>query len=290
MMKSRLGFFSDGGLKIPYNTIGLDPSTGLGGGPTQPLPDTELINPVFFAVAGSFSTSSELAGVDLSTDPSFWSLDYEFGYLSFVLSCSYQSLDVEYTSLHGKLEDISVTTTSNGSVAEIYHGFVQRSSTGVADLNLQLLLTKAALQPNGLAFANTWADLLSEHILGVIGAFTSPRTNLKEQSREKILVTKLSIPALVVLLFLNLTYLPFGLYLCRKAYKQASETDLGDLFRRLSVPGVITCRFNDVIFWKGTSSKGFDEKEIIEEGVRVQVKRNVKGEFRFAAVKQYVPN
>lgn len=102
MMKSRFGFFSESGLKIPYNTIGLDPPTGLGGGPTQPLPDSELINPVFFAVAGSFATSSELAGVDLSTDPSFWTLNSEFGYLSFVLSCSYQSLNVEYTSLHGK--------------------------------------------------------------------------------------------------------------------------------------------------------------------------------------------
>lgn len=152
------------------------------------------------------------------------------------------------------------------------------------------MLTKAALQSSALALTTVWADLFSELVLGVIGAFTSPRTNLKGQYREKILMTKLSIPALVVLVILDLAYLPFGLYLCRKAYKQASETDLGDLFRRLSVPGVITCRFNDVIFWKGTSSKGFDEKEIIEEGVRVQVNRNVEGEFRFAVVEQSVPN
>jgi hypothetical protein len=283
-MKSRLGFFSDSGLKIPYNTVGLNPSTGLNDGTTQPMPEAELINPIFFAIAGTFSTSSELAGVDLSTDPSFWPLNSGSNYLSFILGCSYQTLEVEYTSFHGKLEDFSVTTTSNGSIAEIYHGYVQRSSTGVPDFLLQLILTTAALQPSGLALANTWADLFSKHVLGVIGAFTSPRTNLKEQSREKILVTKLSIPALVVLLGLNLMYLPLGLYLSRKAYKQASETDLRDLFRRLSVPGVITCRFNDVIFWKRTSSEGFDEKEIIEEGVRVQAKRDPERGFQFATV------
>ena len=126
--------------------------------------------------------------------------------------------------------------------------------------------------------------MFGEHVLGVIGAFTDSRTNLKEQTREEILVTKISIPALVVLLILNFAYIPFGLYLCRKAYKHAPETDLRDLFKRLSVPGVITCRFSDVIFWKGSSSGGFDETKIIEEGVHVQAKRIAKGEFRFAAV------
>lgn len=248
--------------------------------------DKQLINPVYFAVAGSFSASSELAGIDLSTDPSLWiNGDIADGYyLNFILSCSYQTVDVEYTSFHGKLQDLDVRTTSNGSIAEIYHGYVHRLATGVPDPQLQLMLAKAALQSSGVALANKWADLFSEHTLGLIGAFTDPRTNLKEQARQKILVTRISIPALIVLLVLNLAYMPFGLYLCREAFKHAPETDLRDLFKRLSVPGVITCRFSDVIFWKGSSSEGFDETKIIEEGVRVQVRRVARGEFRFAAV------
>jgi hypothetical protein len=280
----RYGFFADSALKVPYNTLRLDPSTGLGGGSGPPVLDAQLINPIYFAIAGSFSTSSELAGIDLSTDPNFWALHSGPDYLTFVLSCSYQTLNVDYTSFHGKLNDFKINTTSNGSVAELYHGWVQRSSTGVPDIQMQLILAKAALQPSGLALAESWANLFSEHVLGVIGAFTSPRTNLREQSRKKILVTKLSVPALVVLLVLNLAYLPLGLYLCRKAYIQASEVDLHDLFRRFSVPGVVTCRFNDVIFWKGASSMGFDEKKIIEEAVRVQAKQTAQGNFRFMAI------
>ena len=281
----RLGFFTDNALRTPYDTTGLDPSTGLGGSNTPTLPDLKLINPVYFAIAGSFSKTDELAGVDLSTDPSFFSTT---SYLGFVLSCSYQTWEVNYTSHNGNLGDFSITPTDNGTIAEIYHGNVQRSNVGGADTQLQDILATAALQSNTIRFAETWAKLFSKEVLSVIGAFTSPRKNFEEQSRELILVTKLPILALAVLLVLNLAYLPIGIYLCRTASRQASKTDIRDIFRRLSIPGVVTSLFSDDIstssFQKGAAGCGFDERKIFQESTYVEAKLNDEQEYRLVPV------
>jgi hypothetical protein len=272
----------DEALRVPYNSLGLDPSTGRSDPNIPGLLDAELINPVYFGIAGSFSASQQLAGVNLGTDPE---ISTGADYLSFVLRCSYQTFEVEYTSQEGRLENFDATTTKNGSIAEIYHGFISQLSLGGSDTNTQLqnILSTAVLQPNAASLAKKWAQQHSKQILSVIGAFTSPRGNSEEQSRKSILVTKLPIPALAVLLTLNLTYLPFGLCLFIVAYKKASKTELHDLFARLSVPGVITSFFDtdgSTSASNGTSCCGFDESKIVQEATHVEAVLNEKEEYR----------
>lgn len=272
----------DEALRIPYNSLGLDPFTGQSD-PNKPgLLDTELINPVHFGIAGSFSASQQLAGVNLGTDPE---ISTGADYLSFVLRCSYQTFEVEYTSHRGRLGDFDTTPTENGSIAEIYHGFISQLSLGGSDTNTQLqnILSTAVLQPNATNLAEKWAQQHSKQILSVIGAFTSPRGNFEQQSRKSILVTKLPIPALAVLLTLNLTYLPLGLYLFIMAYRKASKTEIYDLFARLSVPGVITSFFDtdgNTSALSGTSRCGFDESKIVQEATHVEAVLNDKEEYR----------
>ena len=176
--------------------------------------------------------------------------------------------------------DFSITPTKNGSIAEIYHGSI---SLAQADTQLQEILATGALQPSSTALANTWANLYSQQILGVIGAFTSPRSNLKEQTRKSTLVTKLPIPALAAFLALNLAYLPLGLCLFSASYRQASHIDIRDLYARLSIPGVVTSLFGDgseISSSQGTSSRGFDEHKIVREATHVEAVMDEKDHYR----------
>lgn len=197
-----------------------------------------------------------------------------------MLGCSYQTFEVEYTSQNGALGDFTITPTTNGSIAEIYHGSI---SIGSSDAQLQDILETAALESSGEALADTWAKLYSEQVLGVIGAFTSPRSNLEEQSRKSILVTKLPIPALAVLLALNLAYLPLGLCLFSRAYRQASHIDIRDLYARLSIPGVVTSFFGDgsePSSSQGPSGRGFDEHQVLREATHVEAVLDEKDQYR----------
>jgi hypothetical protein len=273
----RLAFFEDSVLNIPYNSIGLNPSTGQGDPDRSGIPDSKLINPVYFAVAGDFDPQTGLAGVDLSEDPNIYARIFS---LNFALECSYQTFEVVYTSLNGTLGDVTIAPTTNGSLAEIYHGSV---TLGNLDTQLQDILATAALEPSGVALADTWAKLYSKQILSVIGAFTSPRSNLKEQTRESILVTKLPISALAVLLALNLAYFPLGLCLFTTAYRQASHIDIRDLYSRLSIPGVVTSLFGDgseTSSSQDTSSRGFDEHRIVREATHVEAVLDEKDHYR----------
>jgi hypothetical protein len=282
LTQDRIGFFTDENLNIPYNSIGLNPSTGKDDPNRSGLTDSDLINPVYFGIAGSFSASQLLAGIDLGADPE---ISVGADYLSFVLRCSYQTFEADYTSYGGHLENLEATPTKNGSIAEIYHGFISQLAVGGSDTNVQLqnILSTSVLQPNAASIADKWAQIHSKQILSVIGAFTSPRGNLEEQTRKSNLVTKLPIPAVVVLLALNLTYLPFGLCLFIMAQKRSTKTDIRDLFARLSVPGVVTSFFasdGGVSDAKGTSRSGFDESRIVYEATHVEAVLNDKDEYR----------
>jgi hypothetical protein len=276
---NRLAFFEDSGLSIPYNSVGLNPSTGQADSNLPGLSDSDLINPVYFALAALIDSSAERAGVNLSTDAAFYTGP---DYLTFVLNCSYLTSKVVYTAQNGKLGNFDIMPTTNGSIAEIYHGQISSSSLGGAETQLQDILATAALQPSGRALADTWAQLYSKQILSVIGAFTSPRRNLQEQTRKSFLVTKLAIPALALLLSLNLVYLPLGLLLFITAYRQASHIEIRDLFARLSIPGVVMSLFGEAetLSSQGTPIRGFDEKKIVLEAAHVEAVLDARNQYR----------
>lgn len=278
----------DSKLSVPYNSIGLDPSNGLSVEHHPGLPDSQLINPVYFAIAGIFVLPSGSLGPtpgigdSLAADPEIYTgLDYQ----GFVLSCSYQTWDVDYTSYDQRPQDFNISPTKNGSVAEIYHGYLQPFSLGGADSQLQDMLQQAIRTNTSQQFADVWADLYSQQILSVIGAFTSPRANLEEQTRTRVVVTKLFIPAVVMFLAVNFAYVPLGIWLYYVAYKKSLECDIRDLYELLSTPGVIISGFSDqmtlVTSRGGSQSCGFKESRIVSETTHIRAVLDAGEGYRF---------
>lgn len=236
-------FFRDAKLQHLYNPVGY-PSTR---GETyifdpHPMPDDELINPLYLGLAGRFSENSEAAGSTLHQQPGFLATQGMF--VDFVMSCEIRSYDTAYTWVNGEIQDVSSSSGQNGSVLEIFHGAQLYDGAGAAGYDLQTYLLYAALAPSGAAFEQTWADQYSVKVLSTIGAYTTSRTNLEEQIRTHLLVAKVPKPALGALIACTLSYTVLGVILGRVAYK-ASSTDTKDLAAQLSLAGLTSAAFDD---------------------------------------------
>lgn len=226
----------------PYNTIGYDPQTG---DPSNipPLPDDKLINPIYLGVAGRFAVASESAGANLSHDPGLF-IGSKF-YVDFTLNCSYTTYDVNYTWSNGTIEKYSFTATPNGSVAEIYHGSqTYYQSPSDTSFLLQDDVLTAALQNSSDAIAIAYADLNSMRVLSKIGGYTTPRTNLREQTRTPLLVARIPITALAVVVAASLLYGILAVILGCLAFYISSD-DLLQVAGYLNLNGLANAAFDD---------------------------------------------
>ncbi|KIV81806.1 hypothetical protein PV11_03960 [Exophiala sideris] len=159
-------FFSDPHLENVYNTVGLG-DDGQFNMSILPMPDNELVNPIYVGVAArvaqaSFFTSSEM----LTTNDTFRGSANEV--IDFVMNCAVSSYDVTYTWANGILNSISTTPSSNGSVLEIYHGtLIYTSISGQADsFDLQDFLIQAPLSGNTTdSFLRKFGSLYSGRFL-----------------------------------------------------------------------------------------------------------------------------
>lgn len=226
----------------PYNTIGYDPQTG---NPSNipPLPDDKLINPIYLGVAGRFAIASESAGVSLSHDSGVF-IGSKF-YVDFALNCSYTTYDVNYTWSNGTIEMYSFTATPNGSVAEIYHGSqTYYQAPGGTSFLLQDDVLTAALQNSSDAIAIAYADLNSVRVLSMIGGYTTPRTNLREQTRTPLLVARIPTTALAVVVTAGLLYGVLAVILGCLAFYISSD-DLLQVAGYLNLGGLASAAFDD---------------------------------------------
>jgi hypothetical protein len=235
-------FFTDAGLSIPYNTQGRNLSTGNFATNAPTLPDSDLINPIFVAIAGRLSTQDMSATSNLSTDPNMFSNG--FSWIDFTLNCSYTTYDVNYTWASSAIYNVSFTPSLNGTLAEMYHGAQSFASVDGGNPALQDNLLRAAHQDTSDAFANEWANLYSGNILATIGAYTTPRTNLEEQTRTSMLVTQVPKMPLGLLLAFSLAYVILGIWLGIAAYRAARfSPDIWALATDLSLPAIVAAAF-----------------------------------------------
>ena len=235
-------FFTDPGLSIPYNTEGLNLSTGSFAANVSTLPDFDLINPVFVAVAGRISTQDMSATSSLSTDANMFANG--FSWIDFTLNCSYTTYDVNYTWANSAIHNTTIIPSPNGTLAEMYHGAQSYASVGGGDPVLQNNLRRAAHESDSQAFAREWANLYSVDVLSTIGAYTTPRTNLQEQTRTSMLVTQVPKLPLALLLAFSLAYVVLGIWLGVVAYRAASSSpDIWALAAGLSLPAIVAAAF-----------------------------------------------
>ncbi len=265
-------FFEDSDLTIPYNTEGYNVSTGNVEPGIPTLPDSALINPVYVAVAGRISIGDESAGSNLMNDAQLFHTTYDW--TDFVLNCSYTTYDLEYTWSNGAIHNTSFTPSPNGSLAEMYHGALSYFWISGGAPDLQANLVRASKEDTSESFAREWANLYSMNILSVIGAYSSPRTNLQEQERRSIIVTQVPKVPFYVLLGFSGAYVVLGLCLTYVAYR-ASSRDTWELANQLSLPAFVAGAFNREAgaAEAAKEEKDGDEKVLRENDVNKEDKR-----------------
>lgn len=261
-----------------YNTRGYNLTTGSASDTIPALRDNQLVNPVYVVIAGRFPQTSQLAGVDFSSQPGVFKGPNH--YIDFVLNCAYETYEVQYSWVNNSVRDTVFTPTPNGSLAEIFHGYNTPLSVDGGDSNYQQYLFDAAMQPTIAALEETWANLLSVKVLAVIGAYTSGRATTLQQSRTPLLVARVSKIALAALVASCLAYAVLGLWLFKVAFGAGATTDIRDLVGRLSLPGLtmyafggdnLTARKRRKGLKTGRASNVFDETAIRKEESLVAV-------------------
>ena len=193
-------------------------------------------------------------------------------YINFVLNCAYETYEVSYIWSNNRVLSTLFTPTPNGSLAEIFHGYLLPLTVSGSDSDYQDFLTEAALQPTTEALAQKWANLFSIKVLAVIGGSTSGRVSVEEQNRTPLLVAKVPKAALAILVASCLAYTVLGTWLFCVAFRAGATTDIRDLVGRLSLPGIAMYAFGeDTLTSKSRANKVFDESVIRDETNRVGV-------------------
>lgn len=265
------GFFSDSDLLSPYNPLGYgaDGSQAL-----LPYTNAELINPIHFALAGRITFASESAGSQINHDSEvFVNFTTQQEFYDFALRCSITSYDVDFTFSDDSVQSTTFIPTNNGSVLEVFHGvqFYVNLATGAPDL--QDYLDQVALQNTTDALARQWGNLYSQKVLSTIGGYSTPRTNLAQQTRTLLQVASVSKAALSALIACSLAYTFLGLILGFAAYR-TSGTDVRNLAAQLSLAGLVAASFGDKAISPSSAgsvmSEGMYERKITRQENRGQ--------------------
>jgi hypothetical protein len=219
----------------------------------------------------------ESAGSTLNDDPGIFasSAPGAPNYAEFVLRCSLTTYEVEYSWVNGSIEDVSLSTSPNGTLLEIFHGSQPYIQVTGGDHDLQDFLQQAALQNTSNTFAIAFANLYSIKILSTIGAYAAGQTALQEQTRTRLLVAKVQLSALGALVGCSLAYTVLGIGLTISAYR-ASSTDVRNIAAQLSLPGLTAAAFGEKKVYaseygKAGSGAVFNEKLTRRETSRVVV-------------------
>ncbi|KIY02643.1 uncharacterized protein Z520_01108 [Fonsecaea multimorphosa CBS 102226] len=231
-------YFSDAQLNTIYNSIGGNATNGGASGELA-LPDDQLINPIFLAVAGLVPVSNGPAGESLSKDRNLLSIGGAF--VAYTLNCSVTSYDVAYDWINGSINSFNFSQTRNGSILELAHGM---QATGMPALSQAQSL--ASLSASAEALGHSFANQHSENSLTLIASVMSPRMDSAEAIREDLLVAKISVAPFGFLVGSNLLYTIFGVVLIIRAWRLNSP-DTRDMVARMSLEGLSAMAFEDTI-------------------------------------------
>jgi hypothetical protein len=233
-------FFSPSStLSSVYNTVGYDakllqPSTSI-----PPLPDKDLVNPIYMGVAARISGWGLQTGDDLDSSAIFNSAKT---YYELAMSCRLTSYDVEYSRINGTFSDITTSATPNGSVVELAHGAELYITVGGPSPFYGDALLQVDVEPTTEALAAKFASLYSTYMMGTIGSVTTPREALALQTRTEKLVTRVPRVWLFALVACCLTYTFAGIILGILAYR-LSVNENCSVAKLLSLPGITWIAF-----------------------------------------------
>ena len=234
-------FFSPSStLSSVYNTVGYDPKVLQPSDLIPPLPDKDLVNPIYMGVAARISGKGLRARDNLNSSDLF---DSAKTYYELAMSCRLTSYDVEYSRINGTFGNITTSASPNGSVIELAHGdelyiTIDGPSPFYGDALLQ-----ADMEPTTKALAAKFGSLYSFHMMGTIGSVTTPREALALQTRTEKLVTRVSRVWFFALVSCCLAYTFLGIILGTVAYRLSFNEDC-DVAAQLSLPGLAWIAFS----------------------------------------------
>lgn len=283
--ENRLGYYVDPSLDHVYNSVGYDPSTLFPSEEVEPLSDTQLAFPLYLAVAariGLVGLGEEFAG---NSD----TFVGQGKYVEFAMRCRISSFDVEYTRYSGSLQDIIASPMDNGTTLEIFHGVQFYSAATDSGADLSELLSQVSVQPSTDALARKWEKLFSVKVLSVIGAVTSGRNALMQQTRIEKLVAQIPWPSLGAVFICSLLFVWEALQILQTVYrgKSVHQMEEGDrlLASQVSTPGLVFSAFLDPA--DSLHAQGELEKATVtgfRENTQVKVDARLPGLFRLETV------
>ena len=256
-------FFSDSNMSSIYNT----PGWGDDGQLSQsllPLADSELINPFHVAFAARSSVSQIQPSSTLLKSSLTYTSPSGNAFLDYILHCTVTSHEVTYTSLLSfpsssstmspntptaarapSLHILTHTPSPNGTLLEIFHGAQLYTGIGQYGYDLQQYLISASISaqtPDD--FTSAFANSYSTKVLAKIGAYTTPRTVLAQQSRRSLLVAKIPVASLASLVGVVMLYPVLGLVLGWMAVRGLRRgEDVRGIARQLSLAGMAGVAF-----------------------------------------------
>ena len=252
------GYYSDAELEQPYSTHGPNPFSVTSLDPGAIVPDSDLINPIYYALAIIIPNSNVDTSRDLIKDNVVFPTSNNTAMLAYSLSCSLATYNVDYQWVNNSILRANFTQFDDGSVTEYFHGVDMGFSYEEILPPVQTTFSCGTSQ----AFSRAWANTFSRTALNVIGTVVSPRNNLAETAWEDILVARVSKVALWCWVVANLLFALLGVGLAVRAYLVSSSWTR-DIAIRISTAGMTAAAFEDTV--TDCNGRAADVEDLFEE-------------------------
>lgn len=225
------------------------------------------------------------------------------GTVNWILNCSATVYEANYTWVNGSVASLN-TTLANGTIGGIISGPFNNDH---ADAALQVAANLASITNSSAEIAATTAAYISHIALSLsIGAFSS-RTNLVEQSRSTVLLTRVPIVPFWVLIALKVLYVLGVMLFALATIIWAHPAESAGVKSQITIDGLMAAIFGQdklkshEALESSEESEGQEgsetvphESEAIQDepepvqygGIKVAIVKTENGEWSYAAVIQ----
>ncbi|KAJ9609994.1 hypothetical protein H2200_006324 [Cladophialophora chaetospira] len=194
-------------------------------------------NPFYFALGARVPVSNSLA-----TDPEAVQGVADFG---FIFSCEVTFYEMTYKIMNGSFADASYSK-ANRTLAGNFAWSLFYFPSYTQNVMEAGFIGGAQQSNNSQQFADFLGQRFSETALSMVSGVTIESRNLAEQTRERLLVTRLQKAPFFTLIVLNLLYALLGIILAvvalanqpRKTRHLQSRLSIGGLVAALLEPGI----------------------------------------------------
>ncbi|ETI26990.1 hypothetical protein G647_10089 [Cladophialophora carrionii CBS 160.54] len=204
-------------------------------------------NPFYFATGARVAASAALAADSEAVQNN---ADADYG---FIFSCNSEFFELDYKMINGSFAGgtttpVDGTLASNAVFTFIYYlSYTQNVMEGA-------FISGGVQSNNSEQFANFLAQRFSETTLSMVSGLTVASPNIAEQTRERLLVTRLPKAPFFVLIVLNLIYALLGIILAITALASQPRRSRS-IQARLSIGGIIAAFLEPEVHEAASASK-----------------------------------